>query len=957
MFIYYFNLKKMKLVKIFLCCILATLGLQMSAQGDMMGPLPLDPAVRYGVLPNGLTYYIRHNEEPRELVNFYIAQKVGSVQEEENQRGLAHFLEHMAFNGAKHFPGDGQLIKYCESIGVKFGANLNAYTSTDETVYNIDDVPTTNPTNIDSCLYILLDWSNGLLLEESEINKERGVIHEEWRMRSSASMRIINRNLETLYPESRYGRRMPIGLMSVIDNFEPDFLRAYYKKWYRPDLQGIVIVGDINVDEVEAKVKSMFGEIPAAVNPAKYELYPVPDNNEPIYVVDKDKEQKQAVIQLMYKKEAMPREFRESVGLLIKNYMEHVVNHALNTRLDELSKKTDCPYIYAGVGSGTYLISKTCDSDELTIVPKSGQDTEAVRVAVQELTRLRQHGLTGGELYRAREEYLSKIEKVYNNRDKQKSRSYCQEYVRHFLEGDCAPGIEVEYQIANSVAPNLPLEMFNEMLGDYAMECDTNFVFLAMYPEKEGEVLPTAEEFKQAVLAGTNAETEAYVDNVKNEPLIQKLPKKGAIASETPADFGYTKMTLKNGVNIYYKQTDFNNSQVLLVGHSNGGTSLIDDKDWVNANLVNQVMNSCGWGNFTATELEKKLAGKQVTLSCTLGQMSENFSGSTTPKDIRTLFELLYLTFRPVKDDPESYESTMQMLRSSLENAEKVPMTAFRDSLTKTVYGDKLRAKNLKLADLEQADYAKIKQIYTERFQKHGVNDFDFFVTGAFDLDSLREMSVQYLGALPKVKGKRETWVDRDVNPLPGERVCRFNRAMETPQATLVEILAGEMPYSMKDDVTADALGSVLDQMLLKTIREEAGLAYSVSAGATMSKTDREEYLLQVYCPFQPAKCDSVFMLINEGFEDVAKNGVDEKKLNDFKQFTLKEYKDNQRNNGYWQGLITNKVIWGVDAQAGFEDAVKNVSSDDIRNLMQRFLSKRNRIKVAILPEDLSEKE
>ena len=945
----------MKAIKFFLFGILAVIGLQMSAQEPGMMKLPLDPAVRYGVLPNGLTYYIRHNEEPRELANFYIAQKVGSVQEEENQRGLAHFLEHMAFNGSQHFPGDGQLIKYCESIGVKFGQNLNAYTSTDETVYNIDDVPTTNPTNIDSCLYILLDWSNGLLLEAKEIDKERGVIHEEWRMRSSATMRILERNLPELYPNSRYGHRMPIGLMSVIDNFSPDFLRAYYKKWYRPDLQGIVIVGDINVDEVEAKVKKLFGAIPAAVNPAKYELYPVPDNAEPIYVVDKDKEQKQTVISLMYKKEAMPRDFRESMGLIVKNYMEYVVNHALNTRLEELAKKPDCPFMYAGVSNGSYLLSKTCDNDDMTILPKNGQDTEAVRVAVQEMTRLRQNGLTGGEIYRAREQYMSNVEKVYNNRDKQKSQGYCKEYVRHFLEGDCAPGIEMEYQICQAVTPQLSTEMFNEALKDYAFPCDTNFVFLAMYPDKEGLTIPTADEFKKAVEAGTKAQMEAYVDNVKNEPLITKLPKKGRIMKEEAADFGYTKWTLSNGVNLYFKKTDFNNSQVVFTGYSHGGTNLIPEKDLVNAELVDDVMNSCGWGNFTATELDKKLAGKQVSLSRSMSSMSENIAGSTTPKDIRTLFELLYLSFQKVKDDPEGYASTMQLLRAAKENEEKVPMTAFRDSLMKSVYGDKPRAKRTTIKDLEKADYAKIKQIYVERFQKPGVNDFDFFVTGAFDVDSLRLMTEQYLAALPKVKGAREKWVDLGVEPLPGERTNVFSRTMETPQATLVEILAGEMPYNMKDNVAMDALGSVLDQMLLKTIREDGGLAYSVNAVAGLDKANREEYILQVYCPFKPAKCDSVFQLINEGFEDIVKNGVEEKKLNDFKQFTLKEYKDNQRTNSYWHGLIQKKVEWGVDGRTGYEDAVKNVTSEDLRRLMKAILDKRNRVKVAILPADMKE--
>ncbi|MBR1445525.1 MAG: insulinase family protein, partial [Alloprevotella sp.] len=492
----------MNSLKKLLLALIALLPLSQATQAQMMPPVNIDPAVRIGTLPNGMTYYIRHNALPEKQAFFYIAQKVGSVQEEESQRGLAHFLEHMAFNGSQNFKGNS-LISYCERIGVKFGQNLNAYTSTDETVYNIDNVPVTE-SNIDSCLLILHDWSGYLDLEEEEIQKERGVIHEEWRLRSSAMQRIFNRNLETLYPGSRYGKRMPIGLMSVVDNFSPEELRAYYKKWYRPDLQGLVVVGDIDVDQVEAKIKKLFSDIPNPENEAKYELYPVPDNNEAIYVVDKDKEQTTGIIQVLFKQETMPREARGTMAFLMVEYLNSLISQTLNTRLDELSKKPDCPYVGAGVGYSNYLLSKTCDAFEVYIMPKPGQDAAALECVMKEIERARQFGITNTELIRADEEFLSRLEKIYDNRDKQRSSFFIPQYYRHFLEGNAIPSIEDEYNTYKMLSQQLRSvgalsQMVGQIIGKYTASVDTNFVLLAAYPEKDGVTIPTVEQLKGAV--------------------------------------------------------------------------------------------------------------------------------------------------------------------------------------------------------------------------------------------------------------------------------------------------------------------------------------------------------------------------------------------------------------------------------------------------------------------------
>ncbi len=925
----------------------------MVAMAQMQMPsLPLDPAVRTGKLPNGLTYFIRHNEMPKDRANFYIAQKVGSVQEEEEQRGLAHFLEHMCFNGTKTFPENG-VIQFCERIGVKFGENLNAYTSTDETVYNINDVPTTDETNIDSCLLILHDWAGALLLEGDDIDKERGVIHEEWRMRNVAIMRVLNRQLENLYPNSRYGRRMPIGLMEVVDNFPYDVLRAYYKKWYHPSLQGIIIVGDVDVDQVENKIKTMFADLVEPEDAAPYELYPVPTNEQPIYIVDKDKELKTVMLEVMWKHDPVPAEYRNTPVFLQVTCLNHILASVLNARFAEKAQEPDCPFLSASCSDGSYWVSKTMDAFTLAVEPKPGMNVEAVKAAMAEIERARQHGFLSTEIKRANDELLSEVEKQYNNRDKQYNDPYCKEYIRYFLEGNAAPGIETEYQLMQMVLPQIPTEIYGQMLSEYTQSLDSNFVFFAAYPEDEAIKVDAADDFKAAITEVRNTQYEAFVDEVNDDPLIAKLPKKGAIASEAPVDFGYTCWTLKNGARVFFKQTDFNASQVLFFASSKGGISKVPTKDVKNASMLGQVMSSTGLGTFTSTELEKKLAGKQVSCNAALGELTEHLSGSATPKDLRTLFELIYLQFQAPCNDQKGYDNMMASLRTQLENAEKDPMTAFSDSIRSTIMGkNERRFTPSHLADLDGINYADVRRIYSDRFKNGG--DFDFYFTGAFDIDSLREFTEQYIAPLAKQK-KREQYVDHHIDLLPGMKENIFSRTMESPQATVVEVWHGSYPYTMQNDLAVDALGSILTQRYLKSIREDAGISYSVMADAQLKFGLKDEYMLQVFCPVKPAAMQQALELMKVDLEDIAANGVREEELSKVTEFNLKTYNDNQRKNAYWQSLIQAKVQWNKDVQTGHEQAIKSLSSEQVQAFAKHLLQEGNCRIVGILPTDFTE--
>lgn len=939
-------------------CTIAALAVGLFApamlDAQQMQQLPLDTAVVYGRLDNGLTYYIRHNELPRERVNFYIAQKVGSVQEEEDQRGLAHFLEHMCFNGSEHYPS-GEIVKYCESIGVKFGANLNAYTSTDETVYNINDVPVTSG-HIDSCLLVLRDWSDGLLLLPEEIDKERGVIHEEWRMRTSAQSRILNRNLETFYPGSRYGKRMPIGLMSIVDNFEPQVLRDYYEKWYRPDLQGIIVVGDIDVKDVENRIKNLFGGIKMPENPAPFERFEVPNTSEPIYVIDKDKEMSNTILSVMFKTDPLPVELNNTALYYAQDFVWSAISNVLNNRLSELRQQPDCPFVSASCGIEEYLLSKTKESFSGYVVPKEGKDKEAVAVIVKEIERARRFGLTATEVFRAHEQILSSKEAQYNNRDKQYNSYYVNKCVRNFLDNAPFPGIEPEYEMYKMFAQQYTAEIYSQLLASVTASIDSNFVFLGMYTDKEELAIPTVDEMKEVVTSARNADLKPYVDNVKEEPLIPNLPKKGKITKEQPADFGYTMWTLSNGARVFYKQTDFNNSQVVMSATSWGGDCTLSN-DYIPAiQLFNTVISYTGLGNFTRVELQKKLAGKQASVSSGLDTYDESLSGSSTPKDLRTLFELTYLKFQEPANDTNGFNSCMAMVRTSLENAEKDPMNALNDSINVTLYDHNPRFMQIKVGDVDKVKYEDIRRIYKERFKSAG--DFDFFFTGAFDVDSLRLFTEQYIASLPGVK-KREVRATEQLETYhQGPVTNKFERKMETPQAYFWQYWHGERQFSEKGQITANCFGSIISMRYLKKIREEAGFAYSVSASAGMGRGVKEGFMFEIQCPFTPAKCDSVVMLVRECIDDIAKNGVTDNELSDFKQYQLKNHADAQRQNGYWNSLIVNKMTWNIDQHTDFENRINSITSDDIKAFVNdNVLKANNCITVIILPEDLTEKE
>ena len=920
-----------------------------TTMAQQMPAIPTDPDVKIGKLDNGLTYYIRHNAWPEQRAEFYIAQRVGSIQENDDQRGLAHFLEHMCFNGTENFKGN-DIVKWCETIGVKFGRDLNAYTSIDQTVYNISNVPTTREGIVDSCLLILHDWADGLLLEAEEIDKERGVIHEEWRMRTSAQMRMLERDLPRLYPNSKYGYRMPIGLMEIIDNFKPEVLRAYYEKWYRPDNQAIIVVGDVDVDKVEQKIKNLFGSIKMPANPAAVVAENVPDNKEAIIVVDKDKEMQYSIVELMFKSDPIPDEIKENMQYLVINYMKNACLGMLNDRLAELAQKADCPFLQGSVDYGQYLLSKTKDAFEVSVLPKEGQTEAALKAAFIEARRAAQFGFTATEYQRYKSNFISQLDKQYSNKDKRFNSQFVNTYVQNYLAKEPIPSLDDYYQVMKQLAPALPLEAVNELMKGFFEDKDSNMVVLNFNQEKEGAVYPTEASLKKAIDEARATQIEAYVDNVKNEPLITTMPKAGKIQKEVAGKkFDYKELTLSNGAKVILKQTDLKKDQVILSGEGFGGSSLYGEADFANIKMFDDAVEASGLGNFSHTELEKALAGKIASASLSLSSDRAHISGSSTPADVETMLQLVYLYFTNINKDQESYDNMMKTTELMLKNKLLQPESVFSDSLSLTLTCHDKRQAPLATEDLKNVSYDRILQMAKE--QTSNAAAFTFTIIGNYDEATIRPLIEKYLGALPSqkkiVKGK-------DVEKLfKGEVINDFTRKMETPKAIAVMTwMNDKMDYSLQNVIRTSMVGQILTMIYTEKIREEASAAYSVAAQSGMSRDDfRTLTQLLVYCPMKPEKGDIATKIMKEEVENLAKS-VDAEKLNKVKEYMLKDIDDQAKTNNYWLRQINRLRLFGVDTHTDYKATVQAQTPESIAAFMQEFLKPGNRAEVIMLPEE-----
>ncbi len=937
-------------VRMFLAAVLTMFSATaLVAQEMQLPPIPVDPAVRIGKLDNGLTYYIRHNDYPEHVANFYIAQRVGSINEEESQRGLAHFLEHMAFNGSEHFKGNG-IIEFCRSLGVEFGSDLNAYTSIDQTVYRVCNVPTKRATALDSCLLILKDWSNGLALEPEEIDKERDVVHNEWRLGEGPSQRMLQRALPKTYPGSKYGERLPIGLMSVIDSFKPQTLRAYYQKWYRPDNQAIIVVGDVDVNHMEDKIKELFAGIKVDPNAPKVVPEAVPDNKEAIYVYEKDKEMQMANVWVMMKHEATKPEEKASMAYLVQDYAVSVISQMINQRLSEMTQDAACPFFQGFADDANYLLSRTKDCFELIGIPKEGKEMETLQVLYREAKRAREFGFTATEYERAKADYLSSLEKQYTNRDKRKNDEFGNAYRDHYLNNEPIPPLDVLYQTMQQIAPNIPVQAINQMLPQLITPTDSNLVVMIMAQDKEGKVHPTEKDMIAAVAAARAEKLEAYVDNVKDEPLLDVATiKKGKITKETEnKTFGYKELTLSNGATVILKKTDFKDDEVQMQAFAKGGKSLYGEADYTNLKVFDTAIGMSGLGNFSSTELQKALAGKNVNADLSLANTRQYLTAHSTPKDIETMFQMSYLYFTNVKKDDKQFQNLMTQLDMALKNKSLSPDAVFSDSVAATTYGHNPRFNNIDVKDLKDINYDRILEIAKERFQNAA--QFTFVISGNFDEQTIRPLIEQYIASLPATKAKPEQFKEV-ITFAKGEVVNQFKVKTESPKATAREMWYAEMPYTLDNIVKLDAVGQVLSMIYLKTIREDESAAYSCgAAGHFNTGTNQPKALLQAYCPMNPDKSELAVRLLHEGIQNMAKQ-VDADQLQKVKDYMLKQADIDAKQNSYWINTITTFKEYGLDVNTDYKKTVEALTVDNVRDFLNELLKSGNHVEVIMTPE------
>lgn len=911
------------------------------AQQPQMQPLPLNPAVKHGTLPNGLQYFILHNEEPKERANFYIAQKVGSTLENSDQLGLAHFLEHMAFNGTSHYPGK-DLLNYLQAKGIRFGADINAYTGFDETVYNINNVPTTDKALMDSVLLALHDWSCEILLEEDEINAERGVIEEEWRSGNDANSRLLEYTLPKIYKEYQY-QQTPIGKMEVVRNFPPETLRAYYKKWYRPDQQGIVIVGDFDAVEMEKKVIEMFSPIPMPENAAE-RVYPtVSDNKEPIYVFFNDPEIQFPRVSLSFKSDKIPFEMRNTLaGFVQSQLLESILSQLINNRLEEYRQKPECKYAYAGVYFGDFWVSKTKAAFDITVVGKN-ELKDAFADAMAIIARACKTGFTDSELQRVRDNMISNYEKMYNERNKTKNEPLAKELIRHFIDNEAAPGIETEFELAKQLIPNIPVQAVNQVAS--MILTPENQVMIVSLPKKDDFAVLTENDMIPVLQNAINAEYEAYVDEVITDPLIEKLPKPGKIKSQTAGKFETTELLLSNGVKVIVKPTDFKADEVIVTAFKDGGKRSYPESQAANVLLMEDAFSSSKLGNFDNTKLRKYLAGKNASLSYALGNTVNSFDGKSSVKDLPTLMELIYASFTSVNPDPETYNAQMDQARTLLKNRDADPNQVFSKHIASARYGNNPMFQEIDVNTIDAANYLEMLDMIKQ--STANAADYTFIFVGNIDIEKLKPLLEQYIASLPSSKkGKNKAVKDlTSITNVTGQVVDHFKQPMHSPKSQVFTLFSGtNVPYSIENSVKISMIGQILRSIYTETLREEMGGTYSPYAGSTLNPHTGEWMIVYNY----ETNADMLGKMeerANAEFIKLLNDGASEKDFNKVKEATMKQYEIMVRMNGYWDNnlLLLEK---GIDDITNHKAAIENLTLEDLNKFMKNLYNGKNRIEV-----------
>ena len=910
-------------------------------------PLPNDPEVRVGKLENGLTYYIRHNEQPAQRAEFYLATNVGAYQEEDDQDGLAHFLEHMCFNGTKNFPGKA-LLEYLQSIGAEFGRNINASTGFEQTQYMLNNIPVVRETIIDSCLLVLHDYSNFVTCNPAEIDAERGVILEEKRQRSDASWRMFEKSLPYLYGDTHYARRTLIGGEEQLKTFKYESLTNFYKKWYQPHNQAVIVVGDVDVDKVEQKIKDLFGSIPAAEVAVKNEPA-LPANAEPIVGIITDPEAQNSRIDILWKHDPIPVQFQNTDVAYMNDLLLSIISNIMDERFNDIAAAPNAPFFAAGLF--TRDLCNVCEAYNAAVLFKDGASVEAFTALMTEIEKMKRFGFNDGEVQRAKDNIISAYEKAVEAAPTRKNSELVRPLLYNFFENEAYMTPETELQIVQAICAQINAQVLNQVVAQLLPS--ENIIITYQGPEKEGLANPTEAELTGVLAAVSEAELQANEEENLNEPFLDADALKGsAVKGTKETAFGATEWTLKNGVKVVVLPTQHKKDQVLFNIELVGGKNAVATEDLVSFedNIWTLFLNNSGISKFSGTQVPKMLAGKNLSVSPYISNTRHGVQGQCAPKDIETALQIAYLYFADPRFDQNEYEPGIQQIKALLPNILANPDYQFQQEMNKVLYDNNPRVVDLNEEVVEKANLATIERVYRELFKNAG--GARLTIVGNVDPEAIKPMVEKYIGSIAKNKKARKINEENLINFAKGDVDKTVELVMATPKSTVFQVYSAYMPIDTKTEVALKAANYVLDMIYTKTIREDEGGTYGVGTAMAGQRLPIERAVIQVMFDTNPEAAPKLIELAVKGLNNLAQNGPTEEQMSKAVENLKKNIPESRISNSYWMGALDNWYEFGIDSDAEYEAAVNSLTAEDIKTVLQAILAQNNMVQVVSAPKN-----
>ena len=916
-----------------------------AGQAQEIPNLPNDPATRVGKLDNGLTYYIRHNGLPEKRAEFYLATNVGAIQETPDQDGLAHFLEHMCFNGTKNFPGKG-ILNWLESIGASFGGNVNASTGVEQTVYLLNNIPLIRPTVVDTCILIMHDYSHFVTLAEDEIDKERGVILEEKRTRNTAGWRMHEQMMPYLYGDTKYNGCTIIGSEENLKTFKPESIRNFYKTWYRPDMQALIVVGDIDVDEVEAKIKSIFADIPAAENPQQKAVIPLPKNEEPIAGIIADPENSSFEVEVIWKSDAMPEQYNSTPIGFTTDIAKDIIGTIINERLNDIASAADAPFL-----AGNCFIGNLCETTDILeagAMFKDGEALPALKALMTEMEKVRRFGFTDGEVERAKANVLASYESAANKADTRKNSEFVMPMISHFFDNESFLDPATAYQLAQQVMPQMQPAVLNQIAS--ALITRENMIVLYEGTVKEGPGVPTEAQLLEVVKGVENADIQqAAGEEIPSSFLDASKLKAGKVKKTEAYAYGSEILTFKNGVKVILLPNENEKDRIRFDIVKKGGKSLITDADLYSFddNVWNLYLRNTGVAGFSSTTTGKMLAGKNLSVNPYIEKYTHGVSGYSAPKDIETALQLLYLMYTEPRFDETEYNQGISQLKAVLPNLENQPSYKLQKELYKTLYNSP-RVFMISEETLEKANLATLERVYRNLFKD--VNGAVMTVVGDFDKKEILPLIRKYVGSLPK-GNKVTTWMDCGDNIVNGKVTNDFKTTMQTPKVTVAQVFKNNKAFSIEDKVANDALCYILNMVYTETLREDEGGTYGASVFGENTKAPAAMEVMQVVFETNPESADKLRELALDGIRKIAENGPTAEMYDKTVKNLEKKIPERKINNGYWENALQEYFLHGVETVDSYEAAVKALTPDKVKAKAKAFLESGNFVELVMRPE------